>query len=602
MKLYYLRGALGDKELLTRHEEAIRQLLTGVYHGSNLEKLRNQEVYSFRLSIRERLLFTVEEIRGQRCLIVLDYLPTHNYKDSRFLQAGVLKKYKERHVKAYEELIQQEEDVVLTEQAGEVKADISALDYYQNQWIALNVEQQQAIEVALPAVCSGVAGSGKSCLALSLIVNEALKPAEPESLPVVYVTRSSRLVEVMKDAYHQLPVARSSGRCVQFKTFNELVAEDSGVAEEAFVDVHYFKAWYDEWQRHQKKVGRVKKEAVLSLDAVSAYRECRIASGYSMEAYSALSDTSSCLAKGDGSRARLYEVYERYGQHLASVNKIDPCFYSFKTRHRFYRVFFDEAQDGSLCQLKEALLLAAEQGVIFLMDGHQRLYDHYSARQFLFQPGLVPEQNHIELTLSFRSPLRIMSVANEVIALKQVLAGGLSDKYEPRKIRGALEGKGLGWVSILSQEQTGTDPWLQTHSDKPYFAVVTRSEFFEEAKRLFPRSVLILTPQEIKGLEYDIVVTYKLYDPRLFQLIQARLKEVGDKEQPIHRPKAGASDDRFSLFLNECYTSYMRGTQVLVICEPEARADNPLLQKILPLTNQGERLSDACLVRETSGN
>ncbi|WP_131777723.1 hypothetical protein, partial [Legionella fairfieldensis] len=73
MKLYYLRGALGDKELLTRHEEAIWQLLTGVYHGSNLEKLHNQEVYSFRLSIRERLLFTVEEIRGQRCLIVLDY-------------------------------------------------------------------------------------------------------------------------------------------------------------------------------------------------------------------------------------------------------------------------------------------------------------------------------------------------------------------------------------------------------------------------------------------------------------------------------------------------------------------------------------------------
>ena len=91
--LYYLRGALGEAHLLKEHSESIQALLSGAYGKHNLERLQGHDVYSYRLNERARLLFAIHDFGTGPSLLILDYLPTHDYHKSRFLRSGVLKNY-----------------------------------------------------------------------------------------------------------------------------------------------------------------------------------------------------------------------------------------------------------------------------------------------------------------------------------------------------------------------------------------------------------------------------------------------------------------------------------------------------------------------------
>lgn len=262
----------------------------------------------------------------------------------------------------------------------------------------------------------------------------------------------------------------------------------------------------------------------------------------------------------------------------------------------------DESQDFSLGQLSELGDLVEQKQIIYLMDSHQRLYDSKSVRPYLLHKYSIAESSHIQLNLTYRSPLKIVALANDLIALKHLLSGGIGDKYELKRIEAVTHDKNLGWMSILDASQLKESAWLQQHLDKPYCAIVTSAAHKEEAKRLFPQSALVLTPEEVKGLEYDIVITYKLYDESFLHQVQQRSKALGEKtEQPQHQPKAGAGDNRFGPSINRIYTSYTRAMQLLIICEPNVRDDNALFLRIKPHADE-RPLSDYCLTKETSGS
>lgn len=627
MKLCYLRGALCDVALLTAHQKTIERVLSGAYGEHDLEKLRGHEVYSLRLNQRERLLFAVELIRGQSCMIVLDYLPTHDYHKSRFLRSGVLKRYMERHHQQHEGLVDEQitfdpmrevalphfsRDELHSDDETEHSYLAETLEYYQNNWIELNCEQVGVMQVALPAICSGAAGSGKSCVALSILVsclNQFLGElsqkeglADDSLLPIVYVTQSAQLTGLMSDSFRSLPVATAHRDHVQIKTYDELVAFDSGMIKENFVGQAHFNAWYVDYVQYQNRVSRALSQgAVVNIHPAVAYQECRIASGYIQEEYLALSDNQSGLPKETNARLWLYKAFERYLHFLSDEKKISPSFYHFQNKAFFSLGLVDEAQDFSLCQLAQLGMLVKHQQIIYLMDSHQRLNDIRSVRPYLLQHYDIADTSHIQLNLTYRSPMKMVALANALIAFKHRLSGGIGDKHESRSISAVTHDKGLGWVSILDETTLQTDSWLQPHLDKPYCAIVTSAEYLEEAKKLFPQSALVLTPDDIKGLEYDIVITYRLYDKQLLQQIPQRLAELGEREQPQYQPKAGAGDDRFGPLLNRIYTSYTRAIQLLIICEPGVRKENPLLARVKLFADAGA-LSDVCMTKEVSGS
>jgi hypothetical protein len=75
-RVYYWQGALGQDKLLSEHHEVILQILNQDYTPTDLEKLygNNQQIiYSFRVNIRDRLLFTTRVKDDKSYLHVLEY-------------------------------------------------------------------------------------------------------------------------------------------------------------------------------------------------------------------------------------------------------------------------------------------------------------------------------------------------------------------------------------------------------------------------------------------------------------------------------------------------------------------------------------------------
>ena len=167
--LYFCRGAIGDAAFLREHQEEINTLVNGDYTPADLEVLKgHRNIFSYRLNKTGRLLFTITEVDGARYLLLLEHLPTHNYNQSHFLRAGVLKHYLIKHEDAIKDAVLDFERAteipeILKELPKDGDARI-ALDYYHDTFIQLSDEQNQALTLQLPAVISGGAGSGKSCL------------------------------------------------------------------------------------------------------------------------------------------------------------------------------------------------------------------------------------------------------------------------------------------------------------------------------------------------------------------------------------------------------------------------------------------------------
>ncbi len=557
---YYLRGALSEQALLAKHDDtvlkAINRLLTGNYSQKNLEKLTGHAIYSFRVSDAARLLFTTKRMGDSHYLLVLDYLPTHDYHKSRFLRSGVLRHFLEHHEPddlIFTSVSHEEAGALPISPAGETARGV-ALDFYHRQFIELTTPQQTALQVPLPAVISGVAGSGKSCIALSLLSSYLLTPNDKgETRRVLYVSQSERLVASMQEAWRQLPISVDTTDSVEFVSYPDLVRHRLDAKAPGLVNFASFEAWYQ---------GPSKKDM---------YEELRICSGYDEASYLALGRRQSLVNSEE--RQQIYTLYQRYLDHQATFG-YDPAFYTFDETNTYDCIVVDEAQDFSHGANKNLCRLVKNDQIIFCLDSHQQLYDRRSIRPYLLQQLGVDERHHVQLNTTHRCPPPVVAVANIVIALKHRLVGGIADKHAVTEVVGdnQLEGN----VQFFTLDALHASGWVATEKGT-HFAVVTQARYREQAQQLF-QTDLVLTPEEIKGLEYPIVVAYQLCDDDTFKPIRKRLSTLGDK-QPIHRAKTDAAEE-FAPVLNGIYTSFMRTQQTLIICEKPSRDNACLLNDI----------------------
>src|SRR3990167_3091783 len=185
-KVYYWRNAIGDVSLITAYKNNIDDLINGTYTETDLEKLKNYNIYSYRLNQRDRLLFTTIKIDGEQYLLVLDVVLSHDYHKSPFLQnQRVLKNFLEKNGEELAAAVkdsdfhqadnpmQQPRDEEEEEEEEEEReaAEMVVVDYFNQQFIQLSDEQQHALQVPLPALISGSAGSGKTCVAMVLLAD-----------------------------------------------------------------------------------------------------------------------------------------------------------------------------------------------------------------------------------------------------------------------------------------------------------------------------------------------------------------------------------------------------------------------------------------------
>ncbi|MCH9757221.1 MAG: ankyrin repeat domain-containing protein [Gammaproteobacteria bacterium] len=385
MTIYFWNGATGDASLIsnTKILDAAHQLLNGGYDSLEvLNSSSKQPIYSFRLTGAERLLFTTHK----GAILLLEHLPTHDYENSHFLKKGVLKAYIQKNEEAISRALTPEERPVFEDKEPHIHR--TSIDYFNQQFISLSVNQEAAITMPLPSVVNGAAGSGKSYVALSSLAQYLEQHKAPARL--LYVTKKRLLVNEMKATWHAF-APEGKEDAVTFKTYNEIIAEfasttgqqafeewfetyPENVARDAlkptqiyqkfknasgFYDINAEPLKYEEalhraltdihqkYQIHLKQnlqtdfsfctlAARAefeeywkktsKPQTLTRLSPKQIYQEFRICSGFSLGDYEALGTKESSIPQGP-LREAIFHAFTKYKSHLENYNQVNPDFF-----------------------------------------------------------------------------------------------------------------------------------------------------------------------------------------------------------------------------------------------------------------------------------
>lgn len=95
------------------------------------------------------------------------------------------------------------------------------LHYFQNQWIELNPHQHEALQVSLPALIEGEAGSGKTCVGLCAL-SDYLNHYDAKQVQVLYLAPFAHLTSEMQRQWQAL----NGHPNAHFKTYDEFFLKE----------------------------------------------------------------------------------------------------------------------------------------------------------------------------------------------------------------------------------------------------------------------------------------------------------------------------------------------------------------------------------------
>lgn len=574
-QIAYWDGIIANDSHLDEFAKTLQQLADGSTKSAHFKLMRSHigNIYSARTSREQRLFFTDYQDGNKRYLILLEVIDNHDIDGSKVLNgsSAALDQYVQKVLKleSTDVLHFSEIDEMPIPALGEAHQRPKKFRYYKNQLIVFNEEQESAQASSLPLLVNGVAGSGKTCIALSILKQLVATPTLSEK-PVLYITSSEYLIREITDMWADaMPLNQQ--REVEFKTYAQMLEH---------IQTPISKIEFEEWVNAYKVQGknRFPEELLVLLGNSNQVRqEFRIICAYSEEQYLTLGRRQS-LFTGDESRRFLFAAYQSYRGYLVDENKIDIAFESLPQRQRYAAVVSDESQDFSYLQLESISQLAEAHQTVLCFDPHQIQHDSYSIGPFM--KTLFPAINQVDLPVSYRCPRNILTLANEVIRLKYAVCGGKVEKTEMAKVVGAQETTGrVEWLSPNAE----TLSRIKAEASKPNVVIVTTDEHLAEAEVKFPGAI-IFTTTSVKGLEFATIITYRLFDNAEFSQANAIIKPAkGEKfsmRDHINRAKDGESNDGFRPQFNQVYTAFTRAQSTLLIYQESRHGLRYIIQHL----------------------
>lgn len=552
MTIYYWNQATKDSNLFENPliSNAVEHLLSGDYNHHDLEKLNGPQqlvIYSFRLNAVERLLFT----SYQDHLHVLEHLSTHDYQKSRFLKKGVLKRYLETHTGDLFESIGSDKPIFHATKLSDPKV---SLDYFEQQFIHLTADQQHILSAQLPLIITGIAGSGKTYTALSLL-KDYLNTHSVDQRPLLYLTKNKTLVSAVQSIWIDF-VDECNRDKVEFKTYAAFAFDQNNTINES-----YFFDWYQALSP---------KDIVKTFSCDKAYQEFRTCSGFSLEHYLNLGDRQSQI-HDQHDRELWYDRYQRFLNDLLINQIVDPCFSAptLDQNNQYAMIIVDEAQLLSIHALKKVYQCAGHNNIVYCMDPHQNTEDTLSTGVLLTlalrQEGSLIYQ--VELSKTHRCPVSVIELLNRLIQMEYHITGGKVDKQESGKMI-AENSDNIGFTQFIPFNELLNHFWLLELAKTPSLAIVTHADYIEEAYEHF-NTPLIFTPEQIQGLEYHTIVMYKLLADGKAKSI---LKDINPKWrffQPqetsvVHRAKKGKADMQYATWFRRFYVGLSRAMDTVI--------------------------------------
>lgn len=510
----YCKGIIDPKDLTDQLGDKLDRILNCEAGGMKPHKLKGHNVYSIYLNESDRLLYTYVTIDNEQYMLLLDIVLKHKYEQSFALKPELIHHFIEVHGQVLKDFIKDDDfEPITPQQALPHTIDTTSADeceLYNGRFIQLNQDQREAANAKLPLILFGGAGSGKSCTAISKLVDLAQvclnDPAHPD---VIYVTQSQALCESMEKNWLALALSEQlpQGK-IKFLSYQALANVEEQVGIQEFES--YFSAKISEAVRHGTLAN-----PRLPNDVRLIYQEMRIISGYSKEEREVYlqsgEDQSLIDKKHTQEREWLFDIYFKYVDTLKISGKIDLglCDPEFKSQDAV--LIIDEAQDFSHLQLKLLLNLANKKCVYCLCE-EQSLSDALRKKYYLHYilNAKATKPNTITLKSSYRCPATVIDFAHEFLLFGARLTGQAKPvnlDTTVMRLPGAVR-----VLSKLNEAERATISNLVANTD---FVVITLAKYFEEARERF-KCRMVVTVDQFKGQEADYVLYYRPLDENIY--------------------------------------------------------------------------------------
>ena len=640
VRVLFQAGILDPLQLSAAYTEIIDALANGYYKSVTFKKLRGYDnIYAARVNISDRLLFTFEIIDGKRYLVLIGVIDNHAYEKSSLLTPGGLKQFliKYRHaIHASLEKSRLAATPAAASAAASSKNDLNEEDddsdfsdvdidndpclssfqsnqssksvefwpsvFFKDKFNPLSLEQKLLQDQGFPKLCTGPAGSGKSCAAFvemekALAVIRRMKEDDPEFdtsrlAPIAYVTQSPILLRQMKKEWEEM---HPSGTIVpvKFQTYDDFLLEQDPTLNGGQVDDDYFKAWLKGYLTDARKKTRAQKTSTTSFittldpdDKNSAlFEELEIIAGCaSPDDYLKLGNRECQYAKDQ--KPIILELYKNYTKYLNDTRKYDPRLLTLSAiKPNNLVTIIDEGHDLSQRELLNLSAGTVNNSICVLMDPYQRLNRLIPTIPFVEQyfTSLGKKNVTYKLTPSFRCPKIMTDIATSLINARNICATGIPIKDANTTITSAATQRTTtGEAHVVNPDDasafTATLDKLRELAKIELVVIITPEEYREGAERKFP-GFLVLTPSEAKGMEYDTVVMFRCFTGQKLSGLNKMLSQNKDATAPSHRSK-NAEVHVDTRELDKLYVCVTRALSRLYLLEADNKDNTHILSPI----------------------
>jgi hypothetical protein len=555
------------------------------FKSADIKKI-DDNLYRARLNLTARLLFSLYEYRGQRYVLVLEYLKNHDYSASRFLQRGVtIDEDKIPHIETVPDTLPQL--AYLNSQQGR----FNVLDKI----ISFDESQQGVFNLDPPMIIIGSAGSGKTVLTL-----EKMKEAIGD---ILYVTLSPYLVKNSRDLYfsHQY---QNDDQQVDFFSFQEYL-ESIHIPKGNPIDFHLFSGWFGRQRDSKIKDGHKLFEEFKGVLTGPSVEHAYL----SRKAYQKLGVKQSIFL--DSERDAVYDVFERYLHFLQQNQLYDSNIlshqYLSKVEAHYDFVVVDEVQDLTNIQLF-LILKSLHNPSDFLLCGdsnqivHPNFFSWSKVKSLFYQQDQLKQNTDLIriLQTNYRNSPHVTEIANRVLLLKNARFGSI-DKESNYLVKS--NGHVTGDVVYLQDnENIRKELDAKTRTSTRFAIVVMHPAQKNQAKKHF-NTPLVFSIQEAKGLEYENIILYNFLtaEDKRFREISAGINQEdlqGELKYARGKDKTDKSLEVYKFYINALYVAMTRAVKNLYWIEADTKQhlltllglNNALPQ--LDLDNQNSSLEE----------
>ena len=583
MKILTYRGL--DAAAVPGYEKLAAYLAADDFRSADVKKV-GDNLYRARLDRSNRLLFALYRHRGERCALLLEYIPQHAYEKSRFLCRGVQ--------------IDEDRIPAVGTEAADGAPELSYLNprlprfHLLDKVLSFDEDQEAVYRQPPPLVIIGSAGSGKTALTL-----EKMKDAGGD---ILYVTRSPFLVQNARDLYYANGYSNEAQN-VDFLSFREYL-ESIQVPEGKEIQPRAFAAW----AARQRLPGELKDSHRLFEEIQGAITGTEEESAYlSREDYLALGVRQSIYPPEI--RGAVYDLFEKYLRFLDEQGWFDPNIVSHawlqRVEPRYDFVVVDEVQDLTNIQLL-LILRALRDARHFLLCGdsnqivHPNFFSWAKVKTLFWRErgeGASADLIRI-LNANFRNSPQVTEIANRLLQIKHARFGSV-DRESNFLVRSA--GPSEGRVGLLQDsDQVKRELDRRTAASARFAILVLHPEQKAEVRQWF-RTPLVFSIHEAKGLEYENVLLYGFVsgEEKRFRDIAADLGEAdlhGELRYARGRDKGDKSLEVYKFYINALYVAVTRAVKNLYLIEPRPRQH---LLALLGLTEVHEAVDDVEIQRSS---